>query len=384
MTYLHHSILRMILFLGAVAVGVSFIFAPLMTAFSHNVWLNGLILSSFSMGVALIFKQLYRLFREQQWLTAYEYGEEKFPGIPQPHILSPLQTFLDHESPKRYNPLTIKALLASIETRLDESREINRYLIGLMIFLGLLGTFWGLSRTISAITHVIGGIDMGNPDIKQAFDALKLGLQSPLAGMGTAFSCSMYGLACSLVLGFLDLTIAKTQSTFFQSLENQMASLMKGGSNSFMENLSPQSLGGETYNSSLLEQTAEGMSQITHLIQHNEENRGNIVKMFQGVGEKLALLSEHMAVQQTLLQKVAQNHVDLQVQINTLTQTLIDQKNQPFDDGIKEYLRNIDITVLQLLEEIAEGRTKSVQEIRQEIRLVARTISALPEQNIAA
>ena len=381
MTYLHHSFVRILLFLGLIIVGVTFVSGPLLTAFNHNIWLNSLILGPFFTGVALIFKQLFQLFKEQQWLSAYECGEEKFPGTPEPKILAPLKIFLDHDRSRNYNTVTLKSLLSSIEARLDESRDVNRYLTGLMVFLGLLGTFWGLSHTIGAITGVIGGIDMGSKDLKQAFDTLKQGLQSPLVGMGTAFSCSMFGLACSLILGFLDLTISKAGTTLFHSLEDKFSVLLKGG----ISDLLPSQNGsltnsGPAYTSSLLEQATEEMVRVSQLIHRQEESRGGTVKLFQTVGEKLALLSEHMSVQQAVMQRMAQNQVDLQQQIINLTQTMATTHAKPIDDGIKEYLRNIDSTVLNVLEQIAEGRTLTVQELRSEIKMLARTISSLSEE----
>lgn len=384
MTYLHHCYIRMALFLGLLIWGVAFLAPSLLTAFQHNLWLNGAIAAVFCGGIFLSFRQVYQLSKEQQWLDAYECGEEKFPGTPTPVILAPLQAYLDQERRTNHAPIVIQSILSSIETRLDESREVNRYIIGLMIFFGLLGTFWGLSQTIGAITGVITGIDIGAHDIKQAFDTLKHSLQSPLAGMGTAFSCSMFGLATSMILGFIDLIISKTCTRFFQNLENKIAPLMRDHTTEISPIIASQTHSGPAYMHSLLEQTTESMAQINLVVRANEENRGSVVKSLQTVAEKISLLSEQMTVQQSLLQKIAQNHVNLQDQIGLLAQAMIDHQNNGLDGGIKEYLRNLDTTALQLLEEVTEGRNRSIQELRSEIRLVARTISALADDQEAA
>ncbi len=389
MGYLTKYFLRMTIFLALVAAGTSALFVPLTNAFKHNIWLNGTIVSVFFIGVLLAFSHFFRLRKEQQWLDAYDRGEEKFPNTPQPKILAPLSVYLDHQQNAQQSSLSINSILSSIEMRLEESRDMGRYLIGLMIFLGLLGTFWGLSQTIGAITGVITGIDIGANDIKQAFDALKHGLQSPLAGMGTAFSCSMFGLAASMILGFLDITVAKAGSAFFHRLEEKLTPLMNGPS-LFSEPIithppAVNNSSGPAYIQSLLEQTTENMTQLYGLIRSSEDNRTSVVKLFQGVGEKISLLTEQMSVQQLLLHRMAQNQVDLQDQLSILSQALTDHHNKPTDEGIKEYLRNLDTTSLRLLEEVVEGRGKSVQEIRNEIRLVAKTISALADgQDIAA
>lgn len=388
MNYLTKYFLRIGVFLSFVVAGVIFLFPALQKAFLHNIWLNGMIISCFLGGVLLTLLQFRRLYREQKWLDAYEKGEEKFPGVPQPKILAPLALYLDQGPLQTQSVLSLKAILSSIEMRLEDSRDISRYLVGLMIFFGLLGTFWGLSQTIGAITGVIGGIHVGGTDIRQAFDTLKEGLQSPLAGMGTAFSCSMLGLASSMILGFLDLTTTKAGNAFFHVLEEKLTPLMREMHISEMAishhttTHSPHMThSGAAYLQGLIEQTTESMAHLNGMIQNNEESRTSVVKLLQGVGEKMSLLTEQMTVQHLVLQKMAQNQVDLQEQIRTLTHVLTDEHLRTADDGMREYLRNLDTTALRLLEEVVEGRVRTVQELKNEIKLVARTISALAEGN---
>ncbi len=157
----------------------------------------------------------------------------------------------------------MRSLLDGIFSRLDESRELSRYMTGLLIFLGLLGTFWGLLKTVSSVSDVIGNMTLGNGDMNLMFDQLKTGLAKPLAGMGTAFSASMYGLAGALVLGFLDLTAGQAQNRFFNELEEWLAGLTRLSSGVLAEGE-----GGSVplYVQALLEQTAENMESLQGVV----------------------------------------------------------------------------------------------------------------------
>src|SRR5205814_3906751 len=178
-----------------------------------------------------------------------------------------------------------------IASRLDESRELSRYMTGLLIFLGLLGTFWGLLLTVSAVGDVIGSMSVGSGDLNTLFEQLKSGLQRPLHGMGTAFSSSMFGLAGALVLGFLDLTAGQAQNRFYNELEEWLSGLTR---------LSSGVLGteGETsvprYVQALLEQTAENMEGLQHILSRGEEGRTQSNQAVLALTERIGTLSDTM------------------------------------------------------------------------------------------
>ncbi|HXF90691.1 MAG TPA: flagellar motor protein MotA, partial [Candidatus Nitrosotenuis sp.] len=260
----------------------------------------------------------------------------------------------------------IPSLFNSIETRLDEQRDFNRYLVGLLIFLGLLGTFWGLSQTIGAIAGVVSGIDVSSSNLKEAFHTLKQGLQSPLTGMGTAFSSSMFGLASSLVLGFLDLQISKAGVGLFNRVEERLLLRL---------NYHPTVHSGKAYNLSMMEQNSEGLAALQRLIRSSEENRLAVIQSITALTERLALLTDHLGQQQQVFARLNQSQIEMLEQLKSVTHQLHHSKG----DNIRDYLRNLDGLMRKLLEELIEGRHKSLQEIRSEIRLVARTISALAE-----
>lgn len=380
MNYIHRYFIRMIAFLGIMVGLVSALREPLLTAFRNNIPLNTAILVILGLGIVLVFCRLYNLRQEQLWFEGYERGEERFPGAPTPKILLPLSLFLGES--QRHPPLpalTLRSILSSVEARLEETREVSRYMMGLLIFLGLLGTFWGLSQTIGAIAGVITGLEVDSSNVKDSFQILKQGLQAPLMGMGTAFSTSMFGLAGSLILGFLDLQVAKASGLFYHNLEDHLTALSRAGGDFGAAN----SHSGPAYLHGLLEQTTECMAELQGLMRHNEDNRSNVLVSLNTVAEKLSMLTEQMVSQQVLLKKMAQSHVDLQKQLDYFATLVSTPAFQGADEGIKQYLRNLDATALRLLEELIEGRAHGIQELKGEIRLVARTISALASQEAA-
>ena len=193
----------------------------IMVAFMANPGLNGLILGVLSIGVVLALRQVALLFPEIRWVNALQAGDGA--AARQPALLAPVSLILGQGLARRaISALTLKAVLDSIGTRLDESREIARYLTGLLVFLGLLGTFWGLLETVGSIGNVIKSMQTG-ADSAVMFDDLKNGLAAPIAGMAVSFTSSLFGLAGSLVLGFLDLQAGQAQNRFFTELEDRLS-----------------------------------------------------------------------------------------------------------------------------------------------------------------
>lgn len=219
-------LLRMVLFL-VLAGFVVLILAPrIRSAFMSNPGLNGLILAVLLFGIALSFRQVLRLFREIGWVNAFRVGDEAEMIDRDPVLLAPMAAMLrDKAARMLLTSQTMRSLLDSIGTRLDEVRDISRYMIGLLVFLGLLGTFWGLLQTVSAVGSTIQQLDVGGGDVGLVFQDLKAGLEAPLSGMGTAFSSSLFGLAGSLILGFLDLQSSQAQNRFYMDLEDWLSTV---------------------------------------------------------------------------------------------------------------------------------------------------------------
>jgi hypothetical protein len=254
----------MIVFLAAVAAAAAALHRPLRTAFLANPALNGVIVGVLAIGILYVFRQVWMLRPAARWIDAYRRTNDAgIAGTP-PGLLAPVATMLAAEQGRRsLSPLSSRSLLDALRSRLDESREISRYLVGLLIFLGLLGTFWGLLETIRAVGGTIAGLDTSSGDVEGFLADLRRGLESPLHGMSTAFSSSLLGLAGSLVLGFLDLTAGQAQNRFANELEDWLASLTRLGG----VTLRGDGEGAPAYLEALLEQSADNTARLEHAIE---------------------------------------------------------------------------------------------------------------------
>src|SRR5947209_1822084 len=212
-------LVRMIVFLILVGFVALILHRQIQTAFMANPGLNGLIGGILAIGIILALRQVTLLFREISWANSLGTSREAKPPI----LLAPMATLLrDRTGGRAISMVTLRAILDAVGTRLDENRDILRYMTGLLIFLGLLGTFWGLLETVGSIGGVINSMQTGS-DAAVLFDDLKTGLSKPLAGMSISFTSSLFGLAGSLVLGFLDLQAGQAQNRFYRELEDQLS-----------------------------------------------------------------------------------------------------------------------------------------------------------------
>ncbi|MCK4206366.1 MotA/TolQ/ExbB proton channel family protein [Brucella pituitosa] len=217
-------ILSMVIFLIIVAFLAAVLMRQIHTFFVTNPGLNGLIFGVLLIGILLAFGQVLRLLPEIRWVNSFRDGERDGTTRP-PVLLAPMRALIGRRQSMALTTASMRSILDSIATRLDESRDISRYLIGLLVFLGLLGTFWGLLETVGSIGKTIQSLDPGSGSTTDVLDSLKAGLQAPLSGMGTAFSSSLFGLSGSLILGFLDLQAGRAQNRFYTELENWLSSV---------------------------------------------------------------------------------------------------------------------------------------------------------------
>ncbi len=373
-------LVRMLGFLLAVVVLTVLLSGALITAFSSNPALNGLIFLVLLIGIGWNLLQVTRLTPEVHWLETFQKSRARLATLPPPRLLAPMASMLatrqakSREGQDRFtlSAPAMRSLLDSLASRLDESRELSRYMTGLLIFLGLLGTFWGLLLTVSAIADVIGGMSVGSGDINALFEQLKTGLGRPLKGMGTAFSSSMFGLAGALVLGFLDLTAGQAQNRFFNELEEWLAGLTR---------LSSGALGGEgegsvpIYVQALLEQTAENMENLQSILVRGEDGRTQSNQAVLVLTEKIGTLSDTMRANQQLMLRIAET----QAQLAPALAKLAEARAHGSDDASRVHLRNIELYMQRLLSEGEQGRVQSTSELRNDIRVLTRTIAALAE-----
>jgi hypothetical protein len=220
-------LVRMLVFLILCGLIVVVIHPQIWIAFKANPPLNALIIALLVIGILLSFRQVIRLFPEVAWVNSVRLADPLNPVERQPVLLAPMAAILgDRVGRIGLSSQTMRSILDSIAIRLDEARDISRYMTGLLIFLGLLGTFWGLIETVTSVGAVIGNLKVGG-DASSTFDTLREGLAAPLGGMGISFSSSLFGLAGSLVLGFLDLQMSQAQGRFHTDLEDWLATLVR-------------------------------------------------------------------------------------------------------------------------------------------------------------
>ena len=374
-------LIRMLVFLAAVAVVAGLLSGARITAVSNNPLLNTLILTVLALGIGWNIRQVIRLTPEVVWLETFQRARARLAAVPAPRLLAPIAAMLAARTAKgrdgqerfTISAQVMRSMLDSIASRLDESRELSRYMVGLLIFLGLLGTFWGLLLTVSSVGDVINSMSVGSGDINALFDQLKGGLARPLKGMGTAFSSSMLGLAGALVLGFLDLTAGQAQNRFFNELEEYLAGLTR---------VSSGALGGDgegsvpVYVQALLEQTAENMENLQRILARGEDGRKEANTAVLSLTERIGTLSDTMRANQQLMLRIAES----QQALAPALQRLGESRRETGDDISRAHLRNIELYLQRFLTESEQGRAQTTAEIRNDIRVLTRTIAALAEE----
>lgn len=215
----------MVIFLIIIGFIAAILYRQAHAAFVTNPGLNSLIVGVLFVGIILVFNHVLALRPEVRWFNSFRAAGSADKVGREPRLLAPMRSLIGSRQSTAISTTALRSILDSIATRLDESRDTSRYLIGLLVFLGLLGTFWGLLGTISSINSVIQSLDPASGASADVLQALKDGLSGPLAGMGTAFSSSLLGLSGSLILGFLDLQAGRAQNRFYMELENWLSSV---------------------------------------------------------------------------------------------------------------------------------------------------------------
>jgi hypothetical protein len=372
-------LVRMAVFLVLVGVVAALLSPVLVPAFNNNPGLNAFILFILLLGIVWNLRQVLRLAPEVTWIDTFQNARARLAALPSPRLLAPMASMLAaREKQARggeagrftLSTTTMRSLLDGIASRLDESRELSRYMTGLMIFLGLLGTFWGLLKTVHSVSGVINDMTIAGGDVNSMFEQLKSGLVKPLAGMGTAFSASMYGLAGALVLGFLDLTAGQAQNRFFNELEDWLAGQTRLGSGVLAESETSVPV----YVQALLEQTAENMENLQRILVRGEDSRAQANQAVATLNERMSVLSDTMRASQQLMLRIAET----QAALGPALQRLSDHRGG--DEVARAHLRNIELGLQRLLVETEQGRAQSLTELRGDLRILTRTIAALAEE----
>ena len=313
--------------LGAVAAVAVLFHQPLLAAFNANPAFNGLILAVFAVGILVNLRQVFRLDREVRWIEAFRRSDPDRAPKDQPVLLRPMAQMLAGRSrgANSLSPASTRSILDTVYLRLEESRDLSRYLIGLLIFLGLLGTFWGLLRTIASVGDIIAGLSAGS-DALAMFDTLKEQLREPLSGMATSFSTSLFGLAGSLVVGFLDLQTGGASNRFYNELEEWLSGMTRLSSGSAIADGDGASV--PAYVQALLEQTADGLERMQRaLVESDRERHGSAMQMAE-LNTQLARLADSQIELKNAVARMAQGEGqsgmsdDLRAEFRLLSRTI--------------------------------------------------------------
>jgi hypothetical protein len=307
-------LVRMLVFLVLCVLVAIVLYKQIELAFFANPGLNALIGLVLLVGTILAFRQVIRLYPEVAWVNNFRIADPGLAIDRRPTLLAPMAAILGGERTGRMtiSQQTMRHLLDSIATRLDEARDISRYMTGLLVFLGLLGTFWGLIETVGSVGKIIDGLKVGG-DAGALFDTLKEGLAAPLGGMGISFSSSLFGLAGSLILGFLDLQSSQAQNRFYTDLEDWLASTVREYS------------GGEAAVASIPSGEIHGaLERLRTAVEESGANRGTTTAMA-NLAEAIQGLVAHMRTEQQMIREWADGQGEQNREIRRLLERLARQ-----------------------------------------------------------
>ncbi len=375
-----HFLARMGVFILAMLAIAYSLMPVLEPAFRANLVLNSIIAATLVIGILSIFRQVAMLAPEVAWIERNRQAERPSLSGKLPQLLSPLANVLGERSGRRVSlsPVSMRTLLDGIAARLDEQRETSRYLIGVLVFLGLLGTFFGLLVTVRSVSGVLSALSVGNGDVATAMTQLKSSLGAPLEGMSEAFSSSLFGLAGSLVLGFLDLQAGQAQNRFFNELEEWLSGLTRvsAGGGEAGEQPVP------AFIQALLEQTADSLDSLQRTMLRGEEGRVAANESLRNLSDRLSTMTEQMRTEQSVLLHLAEGQKELRAVLARFAEAT--RTGGSMDDVTREHIRSIDGHLSRLATDLVHGREDLVRDLRGEIRLVARTIAAAkPDQGPA-
>ncbi len=309
-------VIRMLVFLILCGLIAFVLQRQIFNAFLANPWLNGLIIGVLAIGIIMSFHQVIRLFREVSWVNGYRSADPEAAAARAPKLLAPMAAMLGRERLEHVamSTQTMRAFLDSLATRLDEARDLSRYLTGLLVFLGLLGTFWGLIETVGSVGSIINGLKAGG-DADSVFDALKEGLAAPLGGMGISFSSSLFGLAGSLVLGFLDLQTSQAQNRFYTNLEDWLATtVQEPGIGAVNGGMLPAGI-------------ADALTQLQQSVGDSTSGKATSAAMA-NLAEAIQGLVQHMRSEQQMIRDWADEQAKLNTQLRRFMERL---SHEPVD-----------------------------------------------------
>ncbi len=363
------QIISLLIVSGLSGLGVIIAAPSVWPIFSTNIYLNGAILFVFAIGVISCFAQVVQLIFSVRWLESFA-GEKENKKEKAPRLLAPLATLLGSRSAKtQIAASSTRSILDSVATRIEEAREFTRYIVNVLIYLGLLGTFYGLATTVPALVETIRSLVQQDGETGvEVFNRLMNGLEGQLNGMGVAFASSLLGLAGSLVVGLLELFASHGQNRFYRELEEWLSSITRlGFSSTDTDGNSDQ-----VVINSVLDQMSEQMEVMQLLFSQSENSRTLVDEKLSALAENLGRLTDQLgqsAPSNSTLERVATGQEKLFEVLANI------EKNYAVDAESRMRLRSIDVHMLQLMEDLVSGRQEITSAIRTELSSLSGIIS---------
>lgn len=357
------QITLMALVLALFCVGAWFALPRILPLFLANLWLNGFISFVFFIGVLACFWQVIQLYSSVNWIEGFAANRAGHEMTSPPRLLIPLAALLRSRGARtQISSTSSSSILDSVATRIDEARDITRYIVNLLIFLGLLGTFYGLATTVPAVVETIRSLapQEGDTGVK-VFEKLMTGLEAQLGGMGTAFSSSLLGLAGSLVVGLLELFASHGQNRFYRELEEWLSTITRLGFSSS----DGESSGEAGQMVAVLDHMAEQMEAMQSMFAQADESRGVVNERLGDLAKSIESLAQNIAggPENAAIERMVQGQERL---IETLQESG-DERAGSVDAESRMRLRSIDVQLLRILEEISAGRQESISDLRTDI-----------------
>ena len=357
----------MLIVLALTGVGAFLALPSVLPIFAANPWLNGGIIFVFVVGVLACFYQVTQLIGSVRWVEDFA-ADNAEPDAQPPQLLAPLASLLRQRGARmQVSTASTRSILDSVASRIDEVREITRYIVNMLIFLGLLGTFYGLATTVPAVVDTIRSLAPGEGEAGvDVFGRLMTGLEAQLGGMGVAFGSSLLGLAGSLVVGLLELFAGHGQNRFYQELEDWLSSITRVGLTS------GDDVGDQNIMASVMDQMVEQMAEMQQMFTQSDVSRAmvddKLGKLADAV-DRMTTRMEHDTTTNSALDRVA----DGQDRLIAVLEGQV--AGEGIDAESRMRLRSIDVQMLRILEEISAGRQETMAEFRKDISLLAKALS---------
>ena len=357
----------MLIVLALTGVGAFLALPSVLPIFAANPWLNGVIIFVFVVGVLACFYQVTQLIGSVRWIEDFA-ADNADPDAQPPQLLAPLASLLRQRGARmQVSTASTRSILDSVASRIDEVREITRYIVNMLIFLGLLGTFYGLATTVPAVVDTIRSLAPGEGEAGvDVFGRLMTGLEAQLGGMGVAFGSSLLGLAGSLVVGLLELFAGHGQNRFYQELEDWLSSITRVGLTS------GDDVGDQNIMASVMDQMVEQMAEMQQMFTQSDVSRAmvddKLGKLADAV-DRMTTRMEHDTTTNSALDRVA----DGQDRLIAVLEGQV--AGEGVDAESRMRLRSIDVQMLRILEEISAGRQETMAEFRKDISLLAKALS---------